>query len=223
MLKIEKRKNSELHVTFRENLSWINEVSFRAFLIAFCIHLFAICTFYIHRAFNDSTYVLPFTVVIASEEHGEVTGNLESGTGKKIQHPGPSLSNPSLTLFKTETPPIIFDFVDSFKQDGHNPFFSDEEAVEELLLGTNVNKLPIEIMISGELGNFTFTQDYLPDLTRELAISFQVQVDLVSGRIFWYSPVNVDSEAEKILKNLQFQKDPNQFVKTGEIQIIFRK
>ena len=132
---------------------------------------------------------------------------------------------------------------DSVKYE-NNPFIEIEREV----IGNYFDRLDIpfiasaaKIVLSGPLADFPM-QSFNPEFTplfelhkfspnhiHQQRIVYDVRVDANSGQIFWFHPQESSMDelqtvlAEKLLKGIHFQMNPEDFVQSGQVEITFTK
>lgn len=232
MLKLEKIGYREIHVGIRDKARVFNPVFLKALGIALALHLGAFILFQVPPFITTSDSILP-PAFVESDIH---SGLGDHSTLARIEKEGMvqrDLYEPALS--QLELPAIPAFYGQTSVERSQSPLFHGDEDWESHSLASSEL---IRIQISGALAEVPL----LNDGVREELISFlsaqdgktlgerlifMVQVELMSGSIFWHLPAQASSDpvltscAEKILREMRFQSNGQCFVCAGEIEVTF--
>lgn len=237
MLKLEKRRNSQIHVYLRKREGLFTRSFLYALAIALSLHLLAAVLFHVHALFFSEEHFAT-TILVEIERPDAITAaSASSGNRKLSKHswmapmpkdpPIPVLNNTStqtVTIFPVEEGPIAF--------------VASNEDWDYLINKKCTGKLKpaMQVHISGPLADVAMTQNGVLDPSRcidasiahDYLIEFLVRVKRDTGQIFWYSlkDPSIDPDiirnAVQILKSMRFQPDESHYVTAGEVEILLR-
>jgi len=225
MLRIEKgTRQNPIVLTFRDRPIVFSLEFIQAFGIALGIHLFALILFHISPfKVRNSEIILPPSLV-----HIELTPG-EGHVLTDLHDSEPRLRMPSPPRW---TNPHLPDIPDTSS-------FADVVSMEPLLKKAFTepairisDELPyhepsVQVYVSGPLGNYEMdaimasaTENIKPGRQH-----FSVKVEAKSGRVFWYEQLDGAKEgrtqAEHILRTLQFHTKDRSLILSGEVEIIY--
>lgn len=236
MLKIESNKKAKIDISLQSRERFFNRSLLTALAAALALHLIVIFVFQIHRLIGQAEKKLPPAFVEADlsvplDNANDILALAKDPLRKQLYlEPLPS------------TPPVpempngfYRQMEDVGKIDLYsNPFDFLEDDWEYL----NEPKAPlkaqnVQLRISGPLAEISLKNDglaSLPDNWKKnahglpLSVAYYVQVESRTGKIFWYNskhavPKALSRITEKILHNLQFEKQEKGFIESGEIEI----
>ena len=242
MLKLEKKGRREICIGVRGKERTCNPVFLKALGIAFAIHIFGFLLFQIGPFITINNTILPPSLV-ESDIHldageGLVSASFEKEGIRQRDALEPPISELVIPFMST---PLIQKQLDyTLISASTNPFLEIEEDWEHLLRKEGEGGLPedpIQMHISGALADIlllnqeifqkiysTLKLESSGSMKREL-VSFTVQVEHMTGRIFWYEQTKfsempaVNMLALKIIEEMRFQGQPQLFVSAGEIEL----
>lgn len=237
MLKLEKARSREINIVIRQREITFNKTFLTALAIALSFHFLAFLIFRIHTLFViDEVLTSTFVESDVSNVSDEIFASIEENEAPKKFFFVPLETNyfPSMPL------PAIIKHKDQLTDVTafQNPFTSIEDDLDSVLFKNEHPKKPIQIYVSGHLSEITLLDDGTKDLETLLQrkkwnedsymVTFEVEADTQSGKIFWLSPKHVSNIphlnrlAETIIHNMQFQ--PSDSILTrGFVDVIFTK
>jgi hypothetical protein len=243
MLKLEKKGRREICIGVRGKERVCNPAFLKALGLAFAIHLFGILLFQIGPFITINNTILPPSLV-ESDIHFDVGDSLVSASFEQegirkrdaLEPPVSELKIPSMPA------PLIQKQLDyTLISVSTNPFLEIEEDWEHLLRIEQPMPVydPIQMHISGALADIVLLDRGISQkmysslnwkdfnsMKREL-VSFIVQVEHMTGRIFWFEQTKfsdmptVNMLALKIIEEMRFQGQLQHFVSAGEIEMLF--
>lgn len=241
MLKLEKIGYREIHVGIRDKERVFNPIFLKALGIALVLHLGAFILFQIPPFITTSDSILP-PAFVESDIH---FGSGDHSTLAHIENEGMvqrDLYEPAFSQLELPAIPAFHRQKSvEWSQSAH--IHADEESEDRrgsfMEKGRSLASMePIRIQISGALAEIPLLDDGI----REELISFlsaqgsktlgerliyMVQVELMSGCVFWHLPAQaasvpaLSSCAEQILRDMRFQSSQQCFVCAGEIEMTF--
>ena len=245
MLKIIRSPDGrEIAISIREKRPFLTSALIRAFGITMFLHITMGLIFHIQAIKTPHNIVHPPIIVKANMDI--YTGNNQTTAiqvdkngllARYVLEPGTALpilpETPTAHINKAvphTKAPTNTDNV--FTQLERAPFSSDDE----LVLPFKHTQNSIKVDVSGYLADFalesySLDHDYLSKLPNTIrgsyVITFYVQVEGKSGKIFWHS-INTSSQhnmldnlAEKLLQKLDFQTTPDTIIADGEVSLTF--
>lgn len=243
MLKLEKARNQEVTVTFRKRERLFSSTFLYALSMALGLHLFAALIFQIHTYLHTNDKVFsPVTVEIdraglASDGNNGAVASIDESYSSSNDELAPKASSPTLSMLSTVPAVHHIDYIKESNSQ-HNPFGAIEDDLQYLFFQKESEQLPvIQVHVGGVLAEIPVIKDGVgPELIRILSakgltqqrLSYAVQVEGKTGRIFWHMPMSaiekseLGDAAEQILNEMRFQKDDDIFIAAGEIEIEFR-
>ena len=236
MLKLEKAsKNHDIYIRMRYRERFYNSSLKKALYIALSLHLFAGLLFHISPFKLFSERILPPIVVEA--DLSESIEESENGTLAHLEGeetPLRALLTPKSSSPKLPALPklILLSKLEIFNQEilAINPFIEIEKDYRQNSFKTTFKYQPsIQVAVSGPLAQKDPPYLNYPmsiDIPFSEKLSFDVQVQNKTGKIFWISAKKNHSQslnklAEQVLKEIEFPKEFNEFITSGEIDIMF--
>lgn len=236
MLKLQKNRNREINVTLRNRERFWTRTFIYALSIALGLHLFAVLIFQIHSYFHTDENIFPPIVVQAdmfSESDNGILANVEDLDTQYNFLKAPIASSPQLPYLSIFPSSSEVEYVKEFNLND-NPFANLEADWEHLFSKNSLTpKTSIKVKVSGALAEFPVLDDGVSQVLPKMKlggshkISYAVQVEGKTGRIFWQMMTGQGEKhtvmvlAEQILANMRFDQNPFLFVQTGEIEINF--
>ncbi len=248
MLKLEKsKKNSEIHVRMRRPTRIFDRYFLFALSTAVAIHLLGAVLFNVKLfTLGETGPILPASKVFTqfikssiSENDAIVTTSINLEGRLTSAQLAPIPSSPSL---KPLPPVQLTHSYHSIEKLQTHPFLEIEKIAEEnhfSHLEIPILAPSIKIAVAGPLAeiplqdfddefkNLFQLASFSPQNLRQQRIVYAVQVDANTGLIYWFqSDDNVLDKsqvavAEKLLKNMQFQTNSQDFVQNGYVEITF--
>ena len=242
MLRLEKAiRNGEISIELRQKESFFTTNLRNALLLALAFHLSAILIFHITPFLIVKNTILPPAVVEINfdDPEGATLASLDPEMGPKRHLLAPKMSSPELPRIPKL---MMMEQMEYFKETSlMDPLFvaiETQEGEERFFQSSLASMIPpfkaIEIHVTGALAEKMQTPPEIPLTLLDSLIKtsgrvlFAVQVDNRSGQVFWKQKKNGGSGvehqqlAEKILKELKFELNPDYFVTAGEIEMTFR-
>lgn len=235
MLKLEKARGKEISIGLRDKTPFMNQSFLYAFAIALGLHIGAILLFSIQPFIIVGQQLLPATSVevdrgqlMLLNDNNSAYADIDEKLQKNFWAP------PVAQLNLPKFPIVLEDRQQAFLQEKValvNPFLSIEEDFEIPFMNSTKRTPGIYINVSGELSDMKLLNDGTSQIQYDAKrmssqiLTFMVQVDNKTGRIFWRMPTqkSISHElgvvAEQILNSMLFQSNPKDFVSVGTIEI----
>lgn len=242
MLKLEKNRN-EISIRLSSKDKFLNRSLLIALAIAFSLHFLAFAIFNVHIYFfqKENGFIPPVEVHSSIEDLNN--NNLISSQVEDDKNPLIKILRPKKIIPKIEDPKFSYIPIESkisFKENRHDSFAPIENEIEHKSFTNILSQTPIlKINLSGNLSDLKILPldlkkisqievaiEHLKQL-KELSLSFDVQVDGKSGRIFWIASKeaiednSLDQFFIDLLKEIQFQKSQSPSIYVGEIDLVF--
>ncbi len=247
MLKLEKvAKTREINITLRPRTSFFTKSFKEAFLWALGMHLAAgfLFTVQLIRISENIKVFLPAYVEseLGSALNNQVIAELEREKIFSHYIGEPPDAKPEFSVFSGGSE--VTTSLASLKENStENPFLKSEfwlMAPELPLLKKSSNlPKPIKIEVSGGLEKYPILKEGWDTIEvstlkkmkpHGYKASYNVRLDLQTGRLFWIEPLLLDKSkisdllAEKILAEIQFEVlDSSEAVASGVVEITFLK
>jgi hypothetical protein len=244
MLKLKKSaKSRELSIILRDKPSLLTKTFFFALGYALFIHFSAFFLFHI-SPFKIGYEESIFPPVIVATDFPFL------GTFDNVSiHLADEEAIPSYIIAPEPSLPEPFALIDhaSSTQGGtlFDPFFSIEDNVgiqhSDTLFTSPTPKKAVAIALSGGLAErILLDQKNIDEDLKTIAadqqrsmlpqrFDFSVQLERSTGKIFWWEEIGIDHSSDRrlyllaveLLKSLQFNVDPRDFVDLGDVEINF--
>jgi len=244
MLKLEKASlHSEINVSLRDKDYFFSRSLIFSFAIAAGLHLLFLLIFQVSPfkiRWNETT-IFPPIEVEADAAFQDLALLVEMDASPKLASGLPfyPASTPLLSMTPSFSAAQPIEYLYEQKS-FDNPFVQIENNIYQPSF-TPLAKTelpPLSLFISGPLAS----RDLIPEplsnqmlkelktiITNEseIRVIYSVMVDGSSGQIFWYEPNELSNStplnrlAEIILKGLQFDKEKDTFVSSGEVELHF--
>jgi len=228
MLKLEKiAKTMEISISLRRREGFFNKRLLQALAIALFLHVSAGVLFQV-RPFKviGSQMIFPPIVVDADIQLTPVIAELdkEDTLPRLIREPKSSLPlfpKPGLEIAGTKS---------AIEPRGDDFYLFEQDIYPIEWMVRQKAKNPIEVTLSGPLAERKLLDDgtdHFKSIFKSGKAVFAVQVDDKTGSIFWYqskqsqNSIELEQQAERIVRAIRFQEEGDSFVTTGEVEIQF--
>lgn len=230
MLRFEKeKKTTDISVALRVRQPLLNRPFLIALGIAVLMHGFALLIFHISSFLPENHFIFPPVIVNADAQTGETLASASDTLRlQKIEWLMPKQTRPHMPKISSSTPSSFLWHASADPDQPFNAFAALEfdlmNEAPPIAKKSNsmqilaVNGLPEPISVDTAL---SFNSS-LP--SRAI---YEVAVENRTGTIFWMNPKEttgmpqLDALAEKLLKELQFPKNPEGFITLGSIELHF--
>ena len=250
MLKIEKsKKNNEINIQIRHPSRLLDRYFLLALGTALGGHLLAALLFHVHLfTLGEIETTLPPTRALAHYVKSSPEDKSEAFVSAQINREGrltpAQLAPPGSLPLLPELPPphhiVSMDYHYNLKSDAFAEIEKDSEDSNFTLLDIPIIASPLKVSVAGPLAELSLQtlseemaaliepQKFPPKNLQQEHIVYAVEVDIKSGKIFWFQPIENSLDhlkqelAEKILKGMVFQTDDSKdFVQSGQVEITF--